>query len=423
MSSRSRSAKPQAVLYRRADEILTLAGAARKGGRRVSDGDLSILEKGSFLVVDGRIAWIGRDGKVPKDLAKKKPREVSLKGRTVLPGFVECHTHSVFAGHRADEFESRNRGVTYQEIAAKGGGILSTMKKTRAASTPALAAITQTRADVFASQGVTTLEIKSGYALNLKDELRMLEAAGRVKGPRVVRTFLGAHSKPPEFETYEAYLEFLAADVLPLVKKKKLASRVDVWIEKGFFPLEASKRYLEKAKALGFDVVIHADQLTLSGGSVAAVELGARSADHVIQIGKAEIAAFASSDTVAVLLPSADLYMKCAYPPARELIDQGARVALATDFNPGTSPSQDLSLVGLLARLEMKMTLPEVLSAYTVGAATALGLSADIGSLEAGKSADFLCISDDWQMLFYGIGDRFVRETYLSGHKIFTKQN
>lgn len=412
-------ASAKKTVFTNADLILTLAGAAAKSGRRVNESDLGLLRKGSFVVENGRIVWIGPHAQLPRSLAKAS-RAISLKGKTVVAGFVECHTHSVFAGHRADEFEWRNSGVSYQEIAARGGGILSTMKKTRAASTADLARSAQRRADDFVAQGITTLEMKSGYALNLKDEVRSLEAAGRVKGPRLRRTFLGAHALPPEFASVERYLDYLGTDVLPILRRKKLAERVDVFIEKGFFPPEASLIYLQRARALGFDVLVHADQLTLSGGTVTAVAVGAKSADHVLQIGNDEIVKLAASDTTAVLLPAADLYMKCAYPKARAMIDGGVRVALATDFNPGSSPTQDLGLVGLLARLEMKMTLPEVISAYTVGAAHALGLAAETGSLEPGKNADFFITSEDWTTLFYSVGARPVEKVFVSGREIFT---
>lgn len=405
------------LVLTKADLILTLSGAAAKGGRRVVEEDLGFLEKASLVVEDGRIAWIGPHAKLPKSFAKGA-REIDLRGSMAMPGFVECHTHLVFAGDRAEEFELRNTGVPYQEIAARGGGIVSTMRKTRVASAAALAKDAQARADFFVRQGVSTVEVKSGYALDLKNEIKVLEAAGRIAGPRVVRTFLGAHALPPEFKSYEEYLDFLSRDVLPVLKKKKLAERVDVFIEKGFFPREASENYLRRAREMGFAAVVHADQITLSGGTETALKVGALSADHVIQITEAEIRALASSETTAVLLPAADLYMKCAYPPARALIDAGARVALATDFNPGTSPTQDLSLVGLLARLEMKMTLPEVIAAYTVGAAHALGLGNEIGSLETGKAADFFVSSEDWRQMFYSVGASVSRRVFVAGRPV-----
>jgi imidazolonepropionase len=231
---------------------------------------------------------------------------------------------------------------------------------------------------------------------------------------------LGAHSLPPEFSTYENYLEFLADKVLPEVKKKKLAQRVDIFIEKGFFPAAASEKYLRRAQDMGFEVLIHADQLSLSGGSELAVKLGALSGDHLLQITDREISALAESEVTCVMLPTADLYTKTKYPPAKQLIEAGARVALATDFNPGTSPTQDLTLVGLLARLEMKMTLPQVIAAYTVGAAHALNLQSQIGSIESGKSADLFCVDQDWQSLFYSVGEQNKKIVFSRGKKVFS---
>ncbi len=406
-------------IFKNISTLLTLEGAAKKEGRHIQESDLGIQEKAALVVDKGRIQWQGPTNKIPRNYSKLKYREYDAKGLTLFPGLVECHTHLIYAGHRAAEFELKNQGVSYQEIAAKGGGILSTMKSTRGASLKNLIESGQKRVDHFISQGVTTLEAKSGYALNLKDELKVLQAVRGLQKIPVLATFLGAHALPPEFKTYEAYLVYLADKVLPEIKRKKLANRVDIFIEKGFFPLEASEKYLQKAKDLGFEVLIHADQLTLSGGSEAAVRLQALSGDHLLQISKNEIQKLARSEVTCVMLPAADLYMRCKYPPAKELIEAGARVALATDFNPGTSPTQDVSLVGLLARLEMKMTLPQVISAYTVGAAHALNLQKTIGSLEVGKSADFVCSELGWQELFYSIGGAPQRAVFSRGKKVF----
>jgi imidazolonepropionase len=401
-------------------ELLSLAPAMKKEGRRILEADLGLAKNQAFYIEKGRIAWMGPQKQIPKTLAKqKKLKEFSAKGLTVLPGLVECHTHLVFAGSRAAEFELRNQGMSYQEIAKRGGGILSTMKETRAISPKALQAISQERVNEFISQGVTTLEVKSSYALDLKNEIKCLKVANSLEGPRILTTFLGAHAKPPEFETYKAYLDFLQSEVLPKVKKQKLSNRVDIFIENGFFNKDDSREFLKAAKALGFEITIHADQLTLSGGADLGVELGAVSGDHLIQIEAPQIQKLAKSQMTCVLLPAADLYMKCKYPPARKLIEAGARVALATDFNPGTCPTQDVNLVGLLARLEMKMTLPEVINAYTVGAAYALNLQSEVGSLELGKSADFMCIESDWQQLFYSIGERSPTFVYQSGELIY----
>jgi imidazolonepropionase len=366
-------------------------------------------------VVDpaGRILFVGAWTDCPTQF--KKWRQTRLQGRRVFPAFIECHTHSVFAGERASEFEERLSGISYAEIAARGGGILSTVKNTRRASEGELLRRTQSRVDEFFRQGVATLEIKSGYALDLKNELKLLKVIKKLKGPSIVPTFLGAHALPPEFSSYELYVDYLLTEILPRLRKQKLAQRVDIFIEHGFFDRHLGERYLRQAQTLGFDVVVHANQLAPSGGVDVGVRLGALSVDHVIHVGKSQIEALARSNTVAVLLPLADLYLKCAYPPARKLIDAGVRVALATDFNPGSSPSQDVMLTGLLARLEMGMTLPEVFRAYTTHAAMALNRHRDEGTIEVGKLANFICTDEPLSAFFYSAGRVPEHELFVAG--------
>ena len=370
----------------------------------------------AIVVVDGKIAWIGPQNKVPKNFKFKKITD--LQNQLVLPSFVECHTHTLFAGSRAEEFELRNNGVSYLDIAAKGGGILSTMKATRKASSAELQNITQKRVNNFLKQGVSTLEIKSGYGLDLKSEIKSLQVINKLKGPRIISTFLGAHARPPEFSDNAEYLKHLVENFLPEIKKKKLSRRVDIFIENKFFEKEESFYYLQKARELGFEITIHANQLSLSAGADLALDFKAASADHVIKLDERLIAKFAKSQTVAVLLPLADLYMKCAYPPARKLIDAGASVALSTDFNPGSCPSQDLATVGLLARLEMKMTLPEVFKAYTAGAAKALNLFHAEGSLEVGKYANFICTKAELTDFFYSVGHTPEHQLFIRGIEV-----
>ena len=374
--------------------------------------------KSAMLIQDGRIAAIGLQANVLKSIKAGKvkvKKEIDLKNKLVFPSFVECHTHSVFAGSRAEEFELRNTGVSYLEIAQRGGGILSTMRATRKASAAELTELTQNRVDNFVKQGVSTVEIKSGYALDLKNEIKLLEVIKEIKGPRIVSTFLGAHARPPEFSNNEDYLKYLATEVLPIIKKKKLATRVDIFVETKFFEKPESLDYLKQAQQMGFDLTLHANQLTLSAGAEIALKLKAHSADHVINLNDQLISNFAKSETVPVLLPMADLYMKCAYPPARQLIDAGATVALATDYNPGSCPSQDLALVGLLARLEMKMTLPEVFKAYTFGAAKALRVHNEEGSLDVGKFANFICTEAELTDFFYSAGHTPEHQLFIRG--------
>lgn len=389
------------------------------------NSDFTEFQKKQALLVDqkGLIVWVGPQSAALKKF--KKTPTIDLKNKNILPAFVECHTHTVFAGSRSDEFELRNAGVSYLEIAKKGGGIISTMKKTRAATSRQLLQMAKQRVDRFMDQGVATIEIKSGYALDLKNEVKMLQVIKDISGlypqktaPKIISTFLGAHAKPPEFSSYTDYLHFLVEKVLPAIKKKNLSQRVDIFIEKNFFEASDAEVFLKKASALGFYLTIHANQLSLSGGAELALKLNSKSADHVIHLTDEAITQFAKSKTVAVLLPAADLYMKCAYPPARKLIDRGARVALATDFNPGSCPTQDLSLVGLLARLEMKMSLSEVFKGYTINAAYALGLENEVGSLEVSKQASFISTEADLSDFFYSAGAMPEHDLFIRGNKV-----
>lgn len=373
--------------------------------------------KVDLLVSRGRIEKI--DSNISNSQAEK---QINLEGALILPGFVECHTHTVFAGNRGFEMEMKFQGRSYQDIAKAGGGILSTVKATRAASLEELRNLAQKRIQRFIEQGVTTLEIKSGYGLNLETEIKMLEAIPQESPIEIVRTFLGAHAKPAEFATHSEYLQALTNDYLPEIKKRNLANRVDIFIENGFFEKAQSQQYLQTAQSMGFQVTIHADQLSLSGGTEVGCLIGALSTDHCIQVSDREIEMLAKSKTVAVLLPAADLYLKCPYPPARKMMDCGVKVALATDYNPGTSPTQDLSLVGMLARREMGMTLDEVVQAYTINAAQALGLQNEIGSLEVGKKADFTVWHCEEDELFLEIGGLKPKQVYKEGRLVFDQR-
>lgn len=406
------------MIYRGISTLFSFAGIAQKNGRGVNAEDLAPIRKAALVCEKGKILWVGPEKKLPREFARAGHKERNLGGLNVFPALTECHTHLIYAGHRAQEFEWRNTGVSYQEIAQRGGGILSTMRETRKATKAELLNQGQQRVDRFVKQGVTTLEVKSGYALSLKDEVKCLEVAAELKKIRIVSTFLGAHAKPPEFKTAKDYLNHLVEKVLPVIRKKNLSQRVDIFVEEGFFDQKMASDYLKRAVQLGFQVVIHADQLTLSGGTALGLEVKALSVDHVIQIDDPLIQSLARSSTTAVLLPAADLYMRCNYPPARALIDAGARVALATDFNPGTSPTQDTQLVGVLARLEMKMSLAEVFAAYTYNAAAALNLESQLGSLEVGKEADFYTTGAEPSDHYLSIGQQIPHQVFRRARKL-----
>lgn len=404
-----------------------MAKAKEKMARFPQEEDLSIISHGAILCHPrGRILWVGEEKKLSSRFLKtflqnktsKKIHEINLDVQTVMPGLIECHTHLGFSGNRAHEFEMRLQGASYQEIYEKGGGIQSTVRASRKVSSAQLDKLVQERAKKFLRQGVTLLEAKSGYGLDLKTELKLLSAYRKILGPKVISTYLGLHAQSPDFASLDEYVDYVVQVVLPKIAQKKLADRVDIFVEKGYFRPEHAMRYFEAAEKLGFQKVIHADQLTLSGGAQVAVAKNCLSADHLLQIGAREVQDLAKSEVTAVLLPAADLYMKCPYPPARTLLSAGARVALATDFNPGSSPTQNINLVGLLARIEMKMTLPEVIVAYTLGAAWALGKAAEQGSLDIGYNADFICSSKNWRELFYNVGDFDFDQIYIGGRRV-----
>lgn len=404
-------------------EVVTGSGWVKKQGRMPTEADLGVIAKAAIVCVQGRIAWVGPEkqltAKIRRDLfGKAKPKEVNLAGATVLPAFSECHTHLLFAGNRRNEMDLRAQGVSYQEIAAQGGGIRSTMKATRAATSAELLKLGQARVNRFLRQGVTTIESKTGYGLDEKTEIKLLQVNLKLKGARIIGTFLGPHALPPEFATHDHYLEHLLADVLPKIDKQKLAQRVDMFVERGFFTAKHAQAWFSAAEKLGLKGVLHVDQLSPQGGAKLAAQLKLQSIDHAVHATDSDITELAKLNTTAVLLPTADFYLQEKYPRARAMLAAGVRVALATDYNPGTSPSQDLSLVGVLARVEMKMTLPEVLAAYIYGSVAALGMENDLGSLTNGRFCDLAVIDGSWRDLFSEVGLHPVTSTWREGERL-----
>lgn len=410
------------ILFYNIGQLLTMQKCFKKQGRLINETDLDLISDAYLVVSKGKVVWVGSNSEFRK-IKIKISKKVDLKGRNVLPAFVESHTHSVFAGDRADEFEMRQQGASYQEIAAAGGGIQSTMKKTRNISEKKLISETEEKIKKFIRQGVGTLEIKTGYGLTLKEEMRLLKIIYKIRktSPIFIQpTFLGAHAVAPEYGNAITALKQLSVGWRELAgfKPKPI---IDIFIDKGFFDPEDSYQYLKSGKDLGFPIAVHANQLSEGKACEVAVKIGALSSGHLIKLSDQQISLLAKSEVTCNLLPTADLYLKCDYPPARKLLDQGARVALATDYNPGSSPTQDLALVGLLARLKMKMSLPEVISAYTVGAAYALGLENRKGHLDISMDADFIVTSRSWKELFYCAGDMFIEDMFVSGLKVSLK--
>jgi imidazolonepropionase len=363
------------------------------------------LDDAALLIEAGRIAWLG-----PLSAAPRAAETADLGGRWVLPGLVDCHTHIVFGGNRAREFELRLEGATYEEVARAGGGILSTVKATRAASVDELVAQALPRLDHLLAEGVTTIEIKSGYGLELESEIRMLEAARRLADERDVEvqtSLLAAHAVPPEFKgRADAYVGIVVSQIIPAVRKAGLADAVDGFCEGIAFSPAQMRRVFEKARAVDLPVKLHAEQLSDLKGAVLAAEFGALSADHLEYVQEDGVRAMAAAGTVAVLLPGAFYTLREKQAPPVDLLRRhGVPIAIATDCNPGSSPVTSLLLVLNMAATLFRLTPEEALAGVTRNAARALGLEAEIGTLEVGKRADLAIFDIDHPAeLAYRIG-------------------
>jgi imidazolonepropionase len=382
--------------------------------------ELTLLERGAMHIEQGVVAWIG----YPED-APKTDQVLDFGKRLITPGLVDAHTHPVFGGNRVNEFERRSQGATYQEIAAEGGGIQSTVRATRAATEDELVEIGRRHASWFIANGTTTIEAKSGYGLSLMDELKMLRAIKRLKKEGsldYVPTCLGAHAFPPEHqETTHEYIDLLCDQILPAAVEEDLAEYADAFCENRYFDLAATDRILTRAKSLGLKLRIHADQLTLCGGAQLAAKLGAKTADHLEQTDLNGIRALKEASVQPVLLPASVYALGLDhYPAARAMIDEGLAVVLATDFNPGSSPSPSLPFVMSLACTHMKMTPAEALTACTVNAAYSLDRLSSRGTLEPRKRADFVVWDcEDYREIPYWIGAPVVHKVFIAGRQVF----
>jgi imidazolonepropionase len=406
-------------------QLVTIAGPARpRIGPELRE--LSVIDDGAMLVHEGRIAQVGSRSEI-EPLIARDSEVIDARGRIVLPGFVDAHTHPVFGGNRAAEFEERASGVSYQEIAARGGGIQSTVKATRAATQDELVTAGKRYAEWFLRGGTTTVEAKSGYGLSLEDELKLLRAIRQLDGEtslQYVPTFLGAHDVPPDFRTRrDAYIDLIINEMLPPVAAEKLAEYCDVFCEQNVFTIDEARRILLAARSHGLGLRLHADQLSLSGGAQLAAELRTATADHLEHTDAAGIAALQVAGVQPVLLPGSVYALgSTRYPAAREMIDAGLAVVLATDFNPGSSPTPSMPMVLSLASTHMKMKPAESITAATINAAYSLGRGGEIGSLEPGKRADFV-IHDagDYRELAYFFGIEHALSVYSGGNLAFER--
>ena len=415
------------LLIEHASQLVTLAGSARpRVGPEMRD--LGIMNDGALLARDGVIVAVGLSSDVIAQASPEATR-VDASGSVVMPGFVDAHTHPVFAGTREDEYEMRAAGLTYQQIAAQGGGIRSTVRKTRAASESDLFEMALPRVNWLLEHGTTTIEAKSGYGLTIEDEIKILRVIRKLNDEtplELIPTFLGAHEVPDEYRAdREGYVRLVIEEMLPLVAAEGLARYCDVFCESHVFSADESRAVLSRAKELGLGSRLHAEQLSLSGGATLAAELGAASADHLEWIDADGIIALRQRGIVAVLLPGAVFNLGLTrYAPAREMIESGVAVALATDFNPGSSPTPSMQMILSIACTQMRMTPAEAVTAATINAAHSLGSEGRIGSLEPGKQADVVVFDcSDYRQIPYFYGINHVLVVIKSGRVVVDRRS
>ncbi|MGB7844136.1 MAG: imidazolonepropionase [Candidatus Acidiferrum sp.] len=418
----------QSLLITGASQLLTLRGGAPRRGTSLSK--LDILEDGAVLVREGKIVAVGSRSRLESRKDAKRAEKLDVGGRVVLPGFVDSHTHLIHAASRAEEYELKIQGASYEEIAKKGGGILNSVKKLRAASSAALKGRARVALEEFASYGTTTVEAKSGYGLDVASELRILHLQRELNGEQpleIVSTFLGAHVVPAEFREKpggaERYIALVLEQLLPEVANEGLAESCDAFCDRGAFTREQSRRILSEGKQHGLVPRMHAEQLSRTGAAQLGVQLGAASCDHLEKVNAADIRALAGSRTVATLLPGCDFHLGWKhYAPARELIDAGAVVALATDYNPGTSPTVSMPMILSLACTQLCMTPAEAIAAATINGAYALRREKKVGSLESGKQADLAVFDvEDYREIPYYFGMQRCWMTIKSGQIIYMR--
>lgn len=412
------------TVIRNIGQLVTVAQGPLPG----ASGPLQVIDHALVSISQGRITWIGREGEEEPQFQSATTEEdiaiIDAEGAVITPGFVDSHTHLVFAGDRAQEFHLRRAGISYGELLARGQGILTTMNATRSADEETLLGLAQERLRSLSGYGTTTVEIKTGYGLNPESEEQCLHIINKLNTAdtntlpalnevRVVPTFLGAHSVPPEYrERREAYVELVIEEMLP--RFVGLARFCDVFCEREAFTLEESRCILTRAKELGYLLKLHADQLSPSGGSRLAAELGAVSADHLDHASDEDLEAMREAGVVATLLPGCSYTLRSPYPTARRFLDHGLHVALATDFNPGTSYCENMQMILGLAMSSMGMSLEEALTAATINGARALALQDEIGSIEVGKQCELALWSiQDYHEIGYHFGTNLVRTTLV----------
>lgn len=414
------------LFFHSAEQVLTLAGPPVPR-RRLDLRELGIVNDGAVLTAEGRVVGVGRTRDLKVEARGLEADSINCRGRIIMPGFVDSHTHAVFAGSRVDDFEKRLHGKTYEQIARAGGGIRLSARLLREATENELLEQASCFLEQFAAHGTTTLEIKSGYGLDFAGEIKMLKAIRKLQRStplELVPTLLAAHALPAAYQNRRgAYIQLLTRRLIPTVARRKLAEFVDCFCDRGAFSVEACRRVLRTGRDHGLRSRVHAEQLGRTGGLRLAIEMGAASADHLDYANNADIRALARSEVSAVLLPGANFHLGLkSYPPARALIDGGAAVALATDFNPGTSPTLNMQLVLAIACSNMMMSPSEAIAAATINAAHALRRADRLGSLEPGKQADLTVMDvDDYRKLPYYFGWNHCLITVKQGRIIYRR--
>ncbi|WP_053955842.1 imidazolonepropionase [Inediibacterium massiliense] len=414
------------IIIKNAAQIVTCSGFSKKRGKEMSN--LHVIEDGAVIIEDGKIQSVGKNEEILKNVDVSKYEVIDAYGKAVLPGFVDSHTHFVFGGYRAEEFSMRLRGASYMEIMEKGGGIVSSVEKTRKASYEELIHLGKKRLDDMLSFGVTTVEGKSGYGLDEETEMKQLHVMKKLDEIHpidIVKTYMEAHAVSQEYKGREdEFIDHIIENTLPKVAKENLAEFCDVFCEKNVFSVDQSRRLLLKAKELGMKVKIHADEITRLGGAELAAEIGAVSADHLLRASDEGILKMAQEGVVATLLPATAFSLKEEFARGRFMIDQNCAVALATDLNPGSCFTESIPLVIALATLYMNMTTEEAITAMTINGAAALGREKEIGSIDVGKKGDVIILEyPSYHFIPYHIGVSTVEKVIKDGKIVFDKSN